>query len=198
MLREAAVVGRSVRGQVRKARYEQMLSALRLIADMAHGGDMVAKGHEQPLDEFFPHNLLSEQAEWQNDLQPSADVLSARLSTREFDYAGPFLSFFGNEFAEGGRGPSEHRSAQIGEPRLHLGVGETGVYLLVELADYLVGRISGRPHAVPVACLIAGHEFGNGWEIRQASERVALVTASARSVPALMYSIDEGTVAKMT
>jgi len=31
-----------------------------------------------------------------------------------------------------------------------------------------------------------------------ASERIAVVTARARSLPALTYSIDEGTVANMT
>ena len=41
-----------------------------------------------------------------------------------------------------------HRhSAQVGKPRLHLGIGETGIDLLVELVDDLGGRVLGRADA---------------------------------------------------
>ena len=75
---------------------------------------------------------------------------------------------------------------------LHLGVGEAGVDLLVELVDDLGRRVLGRANAVPGARLVARHEIRPRVGMSgSTSERVAVVTASARRLPALMYSIDE-------
>ena len=45
--------------------------------------------------------------------------------------------------------PGKHRAAQVGEPRLDLGIGEGRVDLLVELVDDLGGRVPGRADAEP-------------------------------------------------
>ena len=45
--------------------------------------------------------------------------------------------------------PAKHRAAQVGKPRLHLGIGEAGVDLLVELVDDFGGRVLGRADAIP-------------------------------------------------
>ena len=43
--------------------------------------------------------------------------------------------------------PGKHRAAEVGKPRLHLGIGEAGVDLLVELVDDLSRRVLGRAEA---------------------------------------------------
>ena len=92
----------------------------------------------------------------------------------------------------------ERHAAQIGKPRLHLGIGQASVDLLVELLNDLGGRNLWRAYAVPRARLVARHESPTVGMSGSAGERIAVVTASARSLPALMYSIDEGMVAKKT
>jgi len=66
---------------------------------------------------------------------------SFRLRARELDHLGPLLGFFDDEYSELARRAAEHRRAQIGKPRLYLGVRKNGVHLLVEAADDLRGRI---------------------------------------------------------
>src|SRR5262249_34751069 len=56
------------------------------------------------------------------------------------DHLAPLLGFFDDEYSELGRRAAEHRPAQIGKPRLYLGVRKNGVHLLVEAADDLRGR----------------------------------------------------------
>ena len=58
-------------------------------------------------------------------------------------------------------------AAQIGKPRLHLGIGEGRVDLLVEPVDDLRRRVLGRADAIPPARLVARHEFAHGRDVRQ-------------------------------
>src|SRR5437660_2781733 len=92
---------------------------------------------------------------------------SVQLNAREFDYLGPLLGLVRDEPAEIGGRAGKHCSAQVGEPRLHPGVGESGVDLLVELLDDLGWRAPGRAEAVPPGGLVAWHEIPHGWDIRQ-------------------------------
>ena len=41
--------------------------------------------------------------------------------------------------------PRKRRAAQVGKPRLQLGIGETGIDLLIELVDDLGRRVLGAP-----------------------------------------------------
>ena len=74
---------------------------------------------------------------------------------------------------------------------LILGSARAGVDLLVELVDDLGGRVLGRADADSSARLVARHEFADGRDVRQRRPSASrVVTASARSLPALMCSID--------
>src|SRR5262249_18521805 len=70
-------------------------------------------------------------------------------------------------------------------------IDESCIDLLVELLDDLGGCVLGRANAKKGARLVARHERPTVGTSGSASERVAVVTASARSLPALMYSIEE-------
>src|SRR5207249_3550908 len=52
---------------------------------------------------------------------------SVRLGTRELHHLGPLLGFIGDELAEVGRRAREHRSTQVGKPRLHFRVTDGSV-----------------------------------------------------------------------
>ena len=73
-----------------------------------------------------------------------------------------------------------------------LGSARTGIDLFVELVDDFGRRVLGRADAVPALASYPGTNSPTVGTSGSASERVAVVTASARSLPALMYSIDEG------
>src|ERR1700730_13499103 len=61
------------------------------------------------------------------------------------DHLAPLLGFFGDELAKVSRRSCKRHGAQVGKPRLDLGIAETGVDLLVELLDDLCGGVLGRP-----------------------------------------------------
>ena len=77
----------------------------------------------------------------------AAAVASVCLDVGRPDHLAPLLGFVGDELSEVGGRARKHRAAQIGEPRLHLGIGEAGIDLLVELLDDLGGRVLGRADA---------------------------------------------------
>ena len=63
--------------------------------------------------------------------------------------------------------PASAVAAQVGKPRLDLGIGESRVDLLVELVDDLGGRVPRRANAEPRARLVARHELAHGRDVRQ-------------------------------
>src|SRR6266851_1825670 len=69
--------------------------------------------------------------------QPRAG--SFRLGARDLDYLAPLLGFVGDELGQIGGGAGEHRGAEFGNPRLHLGGRKRGVDLAVELVNNLGG-----------------------------------------------------------
>ena len=87
---------------------------------------------------------------------PEAALL--RLDVGRSDHL-PLLGFIGDEVAEVGGRARNHRAAQVGKPRLDLGVGERGVDFLVELVDDLGGRVLGCADANPRTRLVAGKDF---------------------------------------
>src|SRR5262245_6096031 len=78
-----------------------------------------------------------------------------RLDVGRPDYLAPLLGFVGDELGEVGRRARKHCRAQIGNPRLHLGISEPSVYFFVEFVDYLRRRALGRTEAAPEARLVA-------------------------------------------
>src|SRR5215470_2758202 len=115
-----------------------------------------------------------------------------RLDVRRPDHLAPLLGFFGNERPEIARRATEDNAAQVGELSLQLGIGEARIDLLVELVDDLGRRLCRCAEAEIAARLVARHKFGPVGTSGSASERVIVHTASARSLPALMYSIEAG------
>ena len=88
---------------------------------------MTQSGHR---DAFAERNL------WNID----SGSASFRLDIEGPDDVAPLLRFVGDELAEVGGRTDERCATQIGEPRLHLGIGESGVDLVVELLDDLGRR----------------------------------------------------------
>src|SRR5262245_28797857 len=84
---------------------------------------------------------------------------SLRLDAGRLDHFGPFLGFVGDELAEIGRRADKRRASKVGKPRLHLGIGEAGVDLLVELVEGFDRRAIGRADAVPGARLVTRQEL---------------------------------------
>jgi len=94
--------------------------------------------------------------------------------------------------------PHSGHATQFGDPCVQLRIGETDVDFAVELFDDCDRRVLWHADPIPNARLIAWHELGYGRYGRRASERSAVVTASARSVPALIYPIDDGMDSNVT
>ena len=102
---------------------------------------------------------------------------SLRLDVGGPDDLAPLLGFIGDELAEVGRRDRKHGAAQFDEPRLDLGIGEARVDLPIEFLDDLGGRAPRRAETEPCARLVARQEFSNRRDVRQSSERAAVVTA---------------------
>ena len=94
-------------------------------------------------------------AQWKIwSLDPQAESALLGPDVRSADYVGPLFGFFGNELAEVGGRASKHHSAKLGEPRLHNGVGEGRIDLIVEVVDDFGGRGLGEADAMPGTRLV--------------------------------------------
>src|SRR5215469_17146039 len=60
---------------------------------------------------------------------------SLRLDVGRPDHLAPLLSFVGNELSKVGGRTCEHRTSQVSQALLHVGISERGIDLLVELLD---------------------------------------------------------------
>src|SRR5215471_18850978 len=69
---------------------------------------------------------------------------SLRLDVGGADHLAPLFGFGGNELSEVGGRTGKGYGTQIGEPRLHLRIGERGVDRLVQLGDDLNRRVLWR------------------------------------------------------
>src|SRR5262245_38029501 len=97
----------------------------------------------------------------------SRAAASVRLDVEDPDHAAPLLGFLSDELAEGRGRAGKNRAAQVGERRLHLGITESSVDLLVELVDDLDRCGLGRADAEPRARLVARHKLAHGRDVRQ-------------------------------
>src|ERR1700733_10296360 len=90
---------------------------------------------------------------------------SPRLCAGELDHLGPLLGFGRDEPAEIG-GCRRHRNgAEFGKPRLHLGIGESGIDPRVEFVDDLGRRVLGRADSIPGTRLVSRQELSHGRDI---------------------------------
>src|SRR5262245_57317207 len=85
-------------------------------------------------------------------------AISVRFDAHELHHLAPLLRFVGDELAEVGRGAGKHRAAQLRKSRLHLGIVESRVDLLVELVDDFGRRGLRCAEAVPNTPLVPRQE----------------------------------------
>src|SRR6202022_4699177 len=90
-----------------------------------------------------------------------------RLDVGRSNHLAPLLGFLRDELSEIGRRAAKHRAVQVGKPYLDLGIGEAGTDLLVQLVDYLGGRILGRAEAKERTRLVAWDGLSDGRDIRE-------------------------------
>src|SRR5215471_10290400 len=91
--------------------------------------------------------LFAERRSWNID----SGSASLRLDVECPDDVAPFLRFVGDELAKVGGRQRECVAAQVGKPRLELGIGKASVDLLVELLDDLGRRGRALVSAASVA-----------------------------------------------
>src|SRR5262249_1988724 len=84
---------------------------------------------------------------------------SLLLDARKLDHLGPLFGFLDDELAELGGRADKRCASEVGEPRLHRGIGESRIDLFVECVDDLGGRVPGCAEAVPRARLKAWQEL---------------------------------------
>src|SRR5262249_8322047 len=84
---------------------------------------------------------------------------SVRPDAGELDHLGPLFGFVGYELAEIGRRARKYRAAEVGQPRLNLGIGEGCIDPIVELVDDLVRRGLRCADAEPETPFVARHKL---------------------------------------
>src|SRR5215813_11287459 len=92
---------------------------------------------------------------------------SLRLDVGRPDHLAPLFGFLGNVFAEVGGRAWKHSATKVGKARLHLGIVESRVDLLVELVDDFGRRGLRCAEAVPNTPLVARQELTHGRDVRQ-------------------------------
>src|SRR5262249_58131996 len=85
--------------------------------------------------------------------------LSVGLRARELYDLPPLLGFFRDALSIFGRREGEHRAPKVGEARLHLGVGESGVDFSVEFVNDFGRRVPRRADAAPGTGLKTRHKL---------------------------------------
>src|SRR6266576_5526854 len=107
------------------------------------------------------------------------------------NHPAPLLDLVGDQFGEVGGRPAKSRAAQIGKPRLEFRIGDADVDFLVQFFDDFFWGALWTANAEPCTCLVTGQGFAQSWNVRQDWRARCRVTARARKLPALVYSIDE-------
>jgi hypothetical protein len=95
------------------------------------------------------------------DLPYSGLMFAARITLPHFSVSSAM------SLPKSGRRAREHRPAQVSNPRLDLGIGESGIDLLVELVDHFCRRSSRCTDAIPRARLEARHKLSHGRNVRE-------------------------------
>src|SRR5260221_1925865 len=78
----------------------------------------------------------------------------------------PLRRLSGDDLAEVRRRARDRFASQLGQARLHLGIGEGAVGLGIDFLDDLRGRAPGHPDAEPRGGLVSRNGFGDGRHAR--------------------------------
>src|SRR5262249_31071547 len=97
----------------------------------------------------------------------SPETKLLRFDTRELDHLGPLLGFACDHLGELSRRSRQRLAAEVGKPRLDLGIGEASVDRPVERFDNLCRRALRRTEAAPEARLITRQEVDQGRDFRE-------------------------------
>src|SRR5215813_14718787 len=92
---------------------------------------------------------------------------SPPLDANGLHHLAPLLGFIGDELTKVDRRARKGHSAQLGKPRLDLGIGKARIDLFVERFDDIGRRALGCAKAGNSACLVARQEIPNGRHVRQ-------------------------------
>src|SRR5262249_23270904 len=125
--------------------------------------------------------------------QPHSDLMPANLITLTHFSVSSAISFPKSAGDPGSATPP--RSARRA---FILGSSRAALTSLLSLSTISAGVALGAPRPDQLLASYPGTNSPTVGTSGSASERVAVATARARSLPALMYSIDEGMVANMT
>jgi hypothetical protein len=119
-------------------------------------------------------------------------VRSCRIDVGYPNDFAPFGDFIGDELMKISRRTTKRCATDIGEPLLHFRIGEHGVDLMVERIDNRYRVFFGAPIPCQMDASNPGTNSATAGTSGKAPERVALVTARARSLPARMFAIARG------
>src|SRR5215471_13408279 len=92
---------------------------------------------------------------------------SPGLCAGELDYFAPLLGIVSDKLAEVVDRAGKYHAAQVGKPRLQLGISEPRIDLAIELINDLGRCVFGRIEANPLARLETRHKIANGRDIRE-------------------------------
>ena len=115
---------------------------------------------------------------------------SVRLDVAAFDHLAPLLGFVGDVLAEVRGRARQHVPPRSASRALILGSARPALISLLSLSTISAGVAFGAPMPDQKLASKPGTNSPTVGMSGSASERVAAVTASARSLPALIYSID--------
>src|SRR5262245_33559505 len=115
---------------------------------------MATAEHQEPYESRGSRTVLGARG---GEILPRDSTL--RLDVGRPHHLAPLLGVVSDELAEICGRADKRRASKVGKPRLHLGIGEAGVDLLVEPIDDLGGRVPGHADAVPETRFVARHKL---------------------------------------
>src|SRR5262245_66565559 len=86
--------------------------------------------------------------------------------SRPYHFA-PLLSIARDKLTEVARRARKDAAAEVGKPRLDLGIGKASVDLRVKLVDDFLWCVVRRAETPPCACLVSLHKLTYGRDVRQ-------------------------------
>src|SRR5262249_60798974 len=89
---------------------------------------------------------------------------SVRFRARKLNHSGPLLGLAREKLGEIGGRAGQRRAAQLGNPRLHLGIDKGGIEFLIKPLDNGGGRAGRGRGARPTARPRRLPEIRHGWK----------------------------------